>query len=74
MIDIEAVSAMVHEQWIEAKRMQGIKSRLSETGEELMVPYAELSGRSQGSRPPTGAHGSRRHERGGSEEMMDLTK
>ena len=41
--DIELVSAKVHEQWMETKRSQGVTSRLSETGEELMVPYEDLS-------------------------------
>ena len=41
--DIEAVAAKVHEAWMESKRAQGVTSRKSETGEELMVPYEELS-------------------------------
>ena len=41
--DIEEVSAAVHEAWMDGKRAKGIESRKSETGEELMVPYAELS-------------------------------
>lgn len=41
--DIEAVSAKVHETWVETKSAQGITSRRSETGEELMVPYEQLS-------------------------------
>jgi hypothetical protein len=41
--DIEAVSAKVHEAWVRSKRAQGITSRKSETGEELMVPYEQLS-------------------------------
>ena len=41
--DIEVVSAKVHEAWIESKRAQGLTSRRSETGEELMVPYEQLS-------------------------------
>jgi hypothetical protein len=41
--DIEVVSAKVHEAWMESKRAQGVTSRKSETGEELMVPYAQLS-------------------------------
>ena len=41
--DIEFVSAKVHEAWIESKRAQGVTSRKSETGEELMVPYEQLS-------------------------------
>lgn len=41
--DIETVSAKVHEAWMESKAAQGVKSRKSETGEELMVPYEQLS-------------------------------
>lgn len=41
--DIELVSAEVHAAWLAAKRAQGFTSRRSETGEELMVPYEQLS-------------------------------
>jgi hypothetical protein len=41
--DIEAVAAAVHEAWMEGKRAKGITSRKAEDGEELMVPYAQLS-------------------------------
>lgn len=41
--DIEVVSAAVHEAWMQSKRAQGVTSRKSEIGEELMVPYADLS-------------------------------
>ena len=41
--DIEVVSAKVHEAWMESKRAQGITSRRSEAGEEMMVPYEQLS-------------------------------
>jgi hypothetical protein len=41
--DIEVVSAKVHEAWMESKRAQGVTSRKSEAGEELMVPYEQLS-------------------------------
>jgi hypothetical protein len=41
--DIEAVAAKVHEAWMEAKRARGVSSSRSETGEELMVPYEQLS-------------------------------
>jgi hypothetical protein len=40
---LELISAKVHEQWIESKHKQGVTSRLSETNEELMVPYDQLS-------------------------------
>jgi len=41
--NIEAVSAEVHAEWIKSKLKVGVTSRKSETGEELMVPYEELS-------------------------------
>lgn len=41
--DIELVSAAVHEAWMQSKLAQGVTSRRSESGEELMVPYAGLS-------------------------------
>lgn len=41
--DIEIVSAKVHEAWIQSKIAKGISSRKSEKGEELMVPYEQLS-------------------------------
>ena len=45
--DIEEVSAEVHAAWIEAKRAQGVTSRKAEDGEELMVPYQQLSERAK---------------------------
>jgi RyR domain len=41
--DIEVVSAKVHEAWMNSKKARGVESRKSEKGEELMVPYEELS-------------------------------
>lgn len=41
--DIEVVSAKVHQSWMESKLAQSVTSRKAEDGEELMVPYAELS-------------------------------
>ena len=41
--DIEDVSAAVHAAWMDSKRAQGVESRKAEDGEELMVPYAQLS-------------------------------
>ncbi len=40
---IEAVSDKVHENWMTMKRAAGVTSRPSEAGEELMVPYSQLS-------------------------------
>ena len=41
--DIEIVSAEVHAAWMDSKRAQGVESRKAEDGEELMVPYEQLS-------------------------------
>jgi hypothetical protein len=41
--DLEEVAAKVHEAWMESKRAQGVTTRKSEKGEELMVPYEQLS-------------------------------
>jgi 16S rRNA G527 N7-methylase RsmG len=41
--DLEIVAERVHESWMKGKQAQGVTSRLSETGEELMVPYHQLS-------------------------------
>lgn len=41
--DIEIVSAKVHEAWMDSKRAAGVTTRKLEDGEELMVPYSELS-------------------------------
>lgn len=40
---IEVVSSVVHEKWIDTKTAQGVTTRKSEKGEELMVPYSDLS-------------------------------
>ena len=40
---IEQISAAVHDGWMETKRAQGFTTRKSEWGEELIVPYSELS-------------------------------
>jgi hypothetical protein len=41
--DIEQVSAAVHAAWMDSKRAQGVTTRKSESGEELMAPYEALS-------------------------------
>lgn len=41
--DIEEVSAAVHAAWMDSKLANGVTTRKAEDGEELMVPYAELS-------------------------------
>ncbi len=45
--DIEAVSAKVHQAWMHSKRAHGVISRKAEDGEELMVPYDQLSERAK---------------------------
>ena len=41
--NIDLVSAKVHEAWMQKKAEAGVTSRKLESGEELMVPYAQLS-------------------------------
>ena len=41
--EIEKVSEEVHNAWIASKKVHGIHSRKSEDGEELMIPYDQLS-------------------------------
>ncbi|HJX90701.1 MAG TPA: RyR domain-containing protein [Pyrinomonadaceae bacterium] len=41
--DIEAVAEKVHDAWMQSKQKQGVTNRKSESGEELMVPYSDLS-------------------------------
>ena len=41
--EIEVVAEAVHRQWMTTKLSQGVTSRKSETGEEMMVEYSLLS-------------------------------
>lgn len=41
--EVEAVAAKVHGAWRDEKKGQGVTTRQSPTGEELMKPYDELS-------------------------------
>lgn len=41
--DLETVASEVHLQWLESKRAMGVFSRKAEDGEELMVPFEQLS-------------------------------
>jgi len=41
--DIELVAALVHQAWMNKKLADGIVSRKAENGEELMIPYHDLS-------------------------------
>lgn len=40
---IEQISNEVHNNWMHAKKAAGVESRKLESGEELMVPYSQLS-------------------------------
>jgi len=40
---IDQVAEEVHNDWIKTKKAAGITSRLAENGEELMVPFPQLS-------------------------------
>lgn len=39
----DQVAQLIHDEWMSSKRERGIHSRLSPSGEELMVPYSQLS-------------------------------
>ena len=41
--DIEKVAEQVHIVWMQSKKAEGFHSRKSEDGEELMIPYEQLS-------------------------------
>jgi hypothetical protein len=41
--DTEKVSELVHADWVEKKLAEGVASRMSTWGEELVRPYKELS-------------------------------
>ena len=41
--DIELVAARVHKAWMENKRRAGVTTQKLDSGEELMVPYEELT-------------------------------
>lgn len=45
--DLELVADKVHEAWMETKKRNGVTTRKSEDGEELMVPYSQLSERAR---------------------------
>jgi hypothetical protein len=40
---LETIAEAAHEGWMAAKHAQGITTRKGESGEEFMVPYAQLS-------------------------------
>jgi hypothetical protein len=41
--DMEKVAEEVHKAWMESKKAVGVHSRKSEDGEEMMVPYSQLT-------------------------------
>jgi hypothetical protein len=41
--DIEKVSELVHADWVNKKLAEGVTSRMATWGEELVLPYDELS-------------------------------
>jgi hypothetical protein len=45
--DIEKVSELVHADWVDKRLAEGVTSRLSTWGEELVRPYNELSDRAK---------------------------
>jgi len=47
--EVEEVAAIIHAAWMDEKLMQGVTSRKAEDGEELMVPYAQLSEKARAS-------------------------
>lgn len=47
--DVESVAASIHAAWMDEKLAQGVSSRKSEHGEELMVAYELLSEKAQAS-------------------------
>jgi hypothetical protein len=40
---LDIVASACHDSWMDGKRKQGITSRKAEDGEELMVPFDQLS-------------------------------
>ena len=44
---VEETAEQVHEQWRRSMRKQGVKSRSSHWGEELLVPWPRLSERAK---------------------------
>lgn len=47
--EVEEVAAIIHAAWMDEKLVQGVTSRKAEDGEELMVPYAQLSEKARAS-------------------------
>lgn len=47
--EVEEVAAIIHSAWMDEKLVQGVTSRKAADGEELMVPYAQLSEKARAS-------------------------
>ena len=47
--EVEEVAGIIHAAWMDEKLVAGIKSRRAEDGEELMVPYSQLSEKAKAS-------------------------
>ena len=47
--EVEEVAGIIHAAWMDEKLVAGIQSRKAEDGEELMVPYSQLSEKAKAS-------------------------
>ena len=47
--EVEEVAGTIHAAWMDEKLAAGIQSRMAEDGEELMVPYSQLSEKAKAS-------------------------
>jgi hypothetical protein len=47
--EVEEVAGIIHAAWMDEKLVAGIRSRKAEDGEELMVPYSQLSEKAKAS-------------------------
>ena len=47
--EVEEVAGIIHAAWMDEKLAAGIQSRRAEDGEELMVPYSQLSEKAKAS-------------------------
>lgn len=47
--EVEEVAGIIHAAWMDEKLAAGIQSRMAADGEELMVPYSQLSEKAKAS-------------------------
>ncbi len=47
--EVEEVAGIIHAAWMDEKLVAGIRSRMAADGEELMVPYSQLSEKAKAS-------------------------